>query len=204
MTLLWYAAYGSNLDADRFAFYLTGGRPPGARRTVPGARDASPPQEDRPVVLPGSMFFAWRSPTWGGGISFYDADAPGSTYARAYLLTEQQFADVAAQEMHREPGEDLDLAHVMAHRRHAMGPGRYETLHLVGILDDIPMLTFTAEHPAQLEPTPPTDPYLTVVARGLRDCHGLDEEAVVEHLASRRGVDGDRERVSRAVRSALA
>lgn len=199
MTLLWYAAYGSNLDPDRFSLYLTGGRPDGARRSVPGARDGSPPQEQLPVVLPGAMFFAWTSPTWGGGIAFYDADADDSTYARAYLLTEEQFADVAAQEMHREPGEDLDLAHVMEHRRHAMGPGRYETLHLVGVLDDIPMLTFTAEDPAELEPNPPTDAYLGVVARGLRDTHRLADDTVADHLASRRGSGGDRARVRRVL-----
>lgn len=203
MSLLWYAAYGSNLDPGRFSLYLTGGRPTGARRSVPGARDGSPPQEDVPVVLPGAMFFAWTSPTWGGGIAFYDADADDSTYARAYLLTEEQFADVAAQEMHREPGEDLDLAHVMEHRRHALGPGRYETLHLVGMLDDIPMLTFTAEHPGKLGHNPPTDAYLAVVARGLQQAHHLEEAALVEHLATRRGMDGDRDRVRRVVEETL-
>ena len=203
MTLLWYAAYGSNLDPDRFALYLAGGRPDGAHRAVPGARDDTPPQESRAVVLPGAMFFAWESPTWGGGVAFYDADADDSAYARAYLLSEEQFADVAAQEMHRHPGEDIDLAHVMQHRRHAMGPGRYETLHLVGELDGIPMLTFTAEHPAELKPNPPTDPYLEVVARGLRRSHGLTEETVTAYLSSRNGLEGARDRVREVVSAAL-
>jgi hypothetical protein len=203
MTLLWYAGYGSNLDPDRFGLYLAGGRPDGAHRAVPGARDGTPPQEQRAVVLPGAMFFAWRSPTWGGAVSFYDADADDTTYARAYLLTHEQLADVAAQEMHREPGEDLDLAHVMEHRRHALGPGRYETLHLVGELDGIPMLTFTAEDPAELAPNPPSDAYLAVVARGLQLTHELAEDTLVEHLASRVGVDGDRDRVRRVVEETL-
>lgn len=203
MTLLWYAAYGSNLDPDRFSLYLTGGRPDGAHRAVPGARDGSPPQEQRAVVLPGAMFFAWESPTWGGGVAFYDADADGAAYARAYLLTEEQFADVAAQEMHREPGTDLDLAHVMEHRSHAMGPGRYETLHLVGQLDDIPMLTFTADDPVSLSLNPPSDAYLAIVARGLQLTHALSEDRVVEHLASRGGLDGDTERVRRVVEETL-
>lgn len=203
MSLLWYAGYGSNLDPDRFALYLAGGRPDGAHRSVPGARDDSPPREQRAVVLPGAMFFAWESPTWGGGVAFYDADADDSTYARAYLLTEEQFADLAAQEMHRPPGEDLDLAHVMEHRRDAQGPGRYETLHLVGELDGIPMLTFTAADPGALPPNPPSDAYLAIVARGLQDTHGLDDERLVEHLATRRGLDGDRDRVRRVVEETL-
>ena len=38
---LWYAAYGSNLARDRFETYLSGGRPDGAARHYPGARDPS-------------------------------------------------------------------------------------------------------------------------------------------------------------------
>jgi hypothetical protein len=204
VNLLWYAAYGSNLDPDRFAHYLAGGRPAGARREVPGARDDSPPREDRAVVLPGAMFFAWESPTWGGGVAFYDADAEDTAYARAYLLTEEQFADVAAQEMHRDPGEDLDLAHVMEHRRHAMGPGRYETLHVVGELEGMPMLTFTAEEPRVLHANAPSDAYLRIVARGLQRSHGLGSDEVVAHLSSRRGLAGDDDHVRRVVAAALA
>jgi hypothetical protein len=72
---LWYAAYGSNLARDRFENYLSGGRPVGATRHYPGARDSSPPIDDRPLLLPGRLFFAWESPTWGGGIAFYDPPA---------------------------------------------------------------------------------------------------------------------------------
>ena len=88
---LWYAAYGSNLARDRFEAYLFGGRPPGATRHYPGARDPRPPRDDRPLLVPGRLFFAGDSPTWGGGIAFYDADARGTVYARAYRITTEQF-----------------------------------------------------------------------------------------------------------------
>ncbi len=65
---VWYAGYGSNLDADRFACYLLGGCPPGAVRTYPGAREPGEPLDDRPYRMPGRIAFAWRSPTWGGGV----------------------------------------------------------------------------------------------------------------------------------------
>ena len=139
MAELWYAAYGSNLARDRLEAYLSGGRPAGATRHYPGARDPSPPIDDRPLLLPGRLFFAWKSPTWGGGIAFYDADADGTVYARAYRITAEQFSDLAAQEMRRDPGAELDLSQVLAQRRHSYGPGRYETLHLVGELDDLPV-----------------------------------------------------------------
>ena len=184
---VWYASYGSNLARDRFLCYLQGGRPPGATRTYPGARDTTAPSDDRALTLPGEMFFAWESPTWGGGIAFYDATATGSTLARAYLVSEQQFADVAAQEMHREPGQDLDLTTVLAASRHDLGPGRYESLHLVGDLDGHPVLTFTTPDPAVLQPNPPTQPYLSMIARGLSDTHGLGVDEITHYLAARPG-----------------
>lgn len=185
---VWYASYGSNLSRERFLTYLRGGRPPGASRTYAGARNASDPQDDRPLTLPGQVFFAWESPTWGGGIAFYDADTPGTALARAYLLTDQQFADVAAQEMHREPGSDLDLTHVLERSRHDTGPGRYESLHLVGDLDGHPVLTFTTPDPTELQPNSPTTPYLTTIAEGLREAHGLDDEGIADYLLDCPGV----------------
>lgn len=175
MAELWYAAYGSNLARDRFETYLSGGRPPGATRIYPGARDPRPPGDDRPLILSGRLFFAWESPTWGGGIAFYDPDAPGSVYARAYRITEEQFSDLAAQEMRREPGADLDLGRVLTERRHTYGPGRYETLHLVGELDDLPVLTFTASRGHGLVAKPPAPAYVDTIVRGLLECHGLTE-----------------------------
>lgn len=179
---VWYACYGSNLRRDRFLCYVQGGRPQGARRSYPGARNTTAPADDRPMTLPGSVLFGWTSPTWGGGIAFYDAGADGTTLARAYLVTDQQFADVAAQEMHREPGSDLDLAHVLEHARHDVGPGRYESLRLVGELDGHPVLTFTTPDPSAVQRNSPAPAYLRTMAEGLREAHGLDEAQVADYL----------------------
>lgn len=182
MADLWYAAYGSNLARDRFTTYLSGGRPVGAARDYPGARDRRPPGDDRPLLLPGRIFFAGRSLTWGGGMAFYDPDAAGTVYARAYRITAEQFSDLAAQEMRRAPGTDLDLGPVLTARRHTYGPGRYETLHLVGELEGRPVLTFTAPTDHGLVPNPPAADYLATIARGLRECHGLGDETVADYL----------------------
>jgi len=47
------------------------------------------------VDLPGALYFAGRSPKWGGGVAFYDHLGDGPTAAREYLVTAEQFADVA-------------------------------------------------------------------------------------------------------------
>lgn len=174
---------------SRLIHYLRGGRPAGARRTYPGARDRSLPREDAPVELPGRVYFAGRSVTWGGGMAFYDHDVPGPTPARAYRITAGQFADIAAQEMHRLPDPDdpierLVLAGLEA-GRHTAGPGRYETLIDVGRRDGLPMYTFTAPHGAAAVPhTTPTANYLAMLAAGLRECRNWDSARIEVYFRS--------------------
>ena len=189
MSHVWYVSYGSNLSAERLACYLDGGRPAGGRRHHPGARDASPPQRDVPVDLPGTTYFAGESAQWGGGVAFYDHDSPGFTAARGYLLTAGQFADVAAQEMHRvpradDPIEEIVLAPLLS-GRHTAGPGRYETLIEVDRHDGVPLLLFTAPQGAHtIARTTPSDSYLATLASGLRESRGWDDDRIEEYLRS--------------------
>lgn len=191
MTSVWYAAYGSNMCYARFACYLEGGCPPGGTRDHVGCRDPSAPRDHRPVHLPGSMYFAQESRTWGGGVAFYDPETPGPTPGRAYLVTEAQFCDVVAQEMRREPGVDLDLTEVVENGRQSVGPGWYETLVRAGSIDGVPVLTFTAPWPAgSVAWTAPSAAYLTMIGRGLREAHRWDVDAVADHLCGLPGVCG--------------
>lgn len=188
MTHVWYVSYGSNMSSARFACYIGGGRPPGGSRANPGARDRTPPRRSVPVDLPGTVYFAGESPQWGGGVAFYDHARPGATAARGYLLTRGQFADVAAQEMYREPREDDPLEALLGEPlpqgRHELGPGRYETLLEVGRLDGLPLLTFTSPHGIEgVEHTRPSAAYLEVVAAGLRESRGWDDERVTAYLS---------------------
>lgn len=176
------------MSEARFRHYVQGGRPDGATRDYPGARDRTAPRKVAPVSLAGSVFFAWESPTWGGGIAFHDPAGVGTSYGRAYLVTVGQFADIAAQEMHRLPDADLDLSGLLADGDALLGPGRYERLLVVGELDDLPVVTFTAswtQHEITLNP--PVARYLRMMARGLREGHGLDDEEIVSYLLARPG-----------------
>lgn len=181
-------SYGSNMARARLACYLAGGRPPGAKRHYPGARDHTLPREDRAVHLPGRLWFSGESSVWGGGTAFYDHDAAGPTPARAYRITAAQLADVAAQEMHRSPAHDDPLEAVLASGlkdRHAVGPGRYETLVAVGRLDGLPMFTFTAPHGhADVPHAAPSAPYLAMIGAGLREAHDWSDAEVATYLAT--------------------
>ncbi|MFJ6141035.1 histone deacetylase [Kitasatospora sp. NPDC092286] len=179
------------MHAGRLACYLRGGRPAGGARTYPGCRDTRPPERTAPVLLPGLLYFALESLVWTGGMAFYDPDGPGRMPARAYLVTTGQLSDIAAQEMRREPGADLDLAPVLGTGRDRFGPGRYETLVCPGTLGGLPVLTLTA--PWRLDGadlSPPSPAYLRHLAAGLAEAHGWSPRRAAGYLATRPGAAG--------------
>jgi hypothetical protein len=132
------------------------------------------------------VYFAGESPQWGGGVAFYDHETPGPAVGRAYLVTAQQFADIAAQEMYRVPDPDDPIEEIVLggldpelDGRHHVGPGHYETLVEVGRIGGAPMLTFTAPHGIDhVEHNAPSEAYLAMLADGLREGHGWDDEAI--------------------------
>ncbi|WP_410791483.1 histone deacetylase [Kribbella sp. C-35] len=192
MNQVWYVAYGSNLALERFSCYLYGGRPRGGARVYPGCRDVTPPAQLAAVTAPGGLVFAGASKVWGGGSAFYNAAAPTQLAGRAYLLTLDQLADVAAQEMWREPGGAyaLELATLLPQvaEIHSAGPGRYETVVRLGELDGLPMFTVTHGTVAELEPVAPTASYLQWIATGLVEAHRWSRQQVVDYLQAAPGV----------------
>ncbi|OEJ25038.1 histone deacetylase [Streptomyces agglomeratus] len=188
---VWYTSYGSNTHLDRLTFYLAGGRPPGASRTYPGCRDRRPPAASVPVRLDGALYFATRSPVWAGGRAFYDPEAGGRVLARAHLVTVEQFSDIAAQEMYREPGVDLDLSGVLSSGRAVLGAGRYETLICPGTVDGVPALTFTAPWGVNDVPwVKPSAAYVRYLATGLLGAGGFDGATIASYVANCPGAAG--------------
>ncbi|MFE1111277.1 histone deacetylase [Streptomyces rochei] len=188
---VWYTSYGSNMHLDRLAAYIAGGKPPGAAREYPGCRDRAMPTRSIPVELTGAMYFATESPVWGGGRAFYDPHATGRVLARAHLVTAQQFADIAAQEMYRAPGADLDLVDALTLGRDVLGEGRYETLVCAGQVDDMPVLTFTAPWGMDdVQWVAPSSAYVRFLASGLLSAGAWDVEAVASYVAACPGAHG--------------
>lgn len=192
--LLWYVAYGSNLCEERFACYLAGGRPPGARRTYGGARDRSAPRGRRPVRLDQALWFGGESRVWGGGSALLGHRATprdeDRAYGRAYLITVDQFEDVVAQENGGRAGQ-LELA-MLLERADTGRPirvptaHRYDTLVALGTLEQRPLITVTTALP-DVSPdhaNPPSTAYRGLVATGLRQSWSL-ADAVIERYLDR-------------------
>jgi hypothetical protein len=183
--LVWYIAYGSNLHAARFNCYISGGRPPGARRIYLGCRDQSRPRQDIGIHLAGGLTFAGESTVWGGGMAFYNPHADGELAARAYLLTFGQLSDVVAQEARRPVGNDLSLDSG-ADRQWPTNSHVYETLLHLDDRDGSPMFTITSLQ--DLESTPPSASYLRTMLNGLGEAFGWTAEQRVRYLLRAPGV----------------
>jgi hypothetical protein len=189
--MVWYCSYGSNLCAERFYCYVVGGKPPGASRTQPGARDTTLPLDDRPLEIPYRLYFAGVSKFWDGSPCFIDtlesSDTP--TLARAYLITWGQFEDVVAQENGRSTSPiDLELKDLSAGSSRLIGPGRYENMLCTGHIDGVPALTFTSPCTmAEANVGAPAVAYLRLMVTGLRESHGLSDGALVTYLGSAPG-----------------
>lgn len=145
--LVWYAAYGSNMDAERFSHYIQGGTYPLTRKQHPGCRDRRPPLAAMPVTLCYQRYYAMRSPSWDRqGVAFLDPERPGLTLGRAYLITKEQYQDIRNQE----------------------GPGWYNQDLLLGSHKGIEVRTLT--HASRISPeNPPSAAYLQLVAEAEGD-----------------------------------
>lgn len=114
-----------------------------------------------PVEIPGSIFFAGVSRVWGGGRAFYDPDSPGTVAARAFLVTQEQFEDIRAQE-----------------------PACYDRLLMLGDRAGVTMCTFTTRARGDaVSRNPPAPAYLATIADGLREAYDWDDTQVVRYLA---------------------
>lgn len=189
--LVWYAAYGSNLWSARFLTYLTGGPVPlsPTGRVQAGARDPSPPRAHEPVRLPGRILFGRSSSGWGeGGVAFLDPMAPDpvpgdkaggdggdQVLGRLWLITVDQFADVASQENgHPLPAGAADPAALEPGGHVDAGPGWYgRLLHMGAGPDGHPILTFTCPDPAAVPRRAAHATYREVIARGLIETWSL-------------------------------
>jgi hypothetical protein len=195
---VFYAAYGSNLSAERFACYIAGGTAPGASRALPGARDPRQPELWHALRMPGRLSFRGHSLTWGGAPAIFEPGTPtghtgAAVFARAWRLGWDQLEDVMAQENGRptctlvvEPAALVDGFSMLA------GPGRYDRLVCVGTLEGLPVLTFAA--PTSLEsaiPEAPSLAYLGHIITGLRQTFGLVDLDIVDYLGAAAGATPD-------------
>jgi hypothetical protein len=191
---VWYASYGSNLASERFRCYIDGGTPPGGKGKQRGARDRTPPADERGLLIPHQLYFSGSSKRWGGGavawIDHQHSDSP--SYGRMYRISRGQFVDVVRQENGKpdlpvDEGLDRALTEGYADIR----DDSYGRLVCLEEREGAPVLTFTHPKPmAQRRTAMPHESYLRIIAVGLREAFCLNAQGMRRYLVDAPGIDG--------------
>ena len=195
---VWYASYGSNLAyRRRFLCYIEGGTPAGSDKKNPGCRDKTHPAAIRPVTLNYELFFAGHFQGWNGASAFLKSSTgEAASLGRMYLISYNQFNDVVLQENGREPdGASLIPTYesLVSEKEHRLpGLTTYGRLLLVGNdEEDRPILTFTSPEDLNLPIAPPSEPYVKVIAAGIKETYpAMKNSEIVAYLMSAAGVRG--------------
>jgi len=189
--LVWYAGYGSNLNADRLACYIEGGRPNGSKRTYEGCADTRPPRATMAVELPYELYFAGESPVWGGGFALID-DVHGapSTKSRASLITLDQFEQIAMQESRRSSVKPIHIETLRLNGRQLLGDASYDLVLYCGDCQNVPVLTLT--RPSPLRPyAKPSLNYLRTIIAGLQQTHAMTPGEIRDYLITKPGITNE-------------
>ncbi|MDO4484560.1 MAG: gamma-glutamylcyclotransferase family protein, partial [Clostridia bacterium] len=95
---VWYAAYGSNMNAERFKCYLAGGCCQENGNYYPGCSDPSLWTDTYFTEAEGVVYFGNHSPSWDAGVAFYLPTKGQSAVVRLYRIKRSQLHDVMQQE----------------------------------------------------------------------------------------------------------
>lgn len=183
---VWYAAYGAGLAKENFMNYLTGGRPMGASRTFSGCRDKTPPVADMFLSLPYELYFSGESLSWKGALGALRPEPSPSTHtiARAYLITVEQFEDLAAQENFQSRRLRLPLVKAMRKGSadiNVEDSGPYDVLLFCGMRDRVPIFSLTAKR-ENLPAVPPKLEYLRHLCQGLSENAAMNAQKAIAYL----------------------
>lgn len=190
--LVWYASFGSNLFKNRFLCYITGGQPEGSNRREVGSRDHTLPKDNRAVSLPFALYFSGYSDRWDGAGAFIDTvrDETNSSWARMYLITEEQFEDVVRQE-NGVPDMEVDVDHIKEKGSVVIQDSPYGNLIYAGEAVGYPIFTFTHQKPmSEQEINIPSKRYLAMLIRGYLETYTDDATQIASYLAEKPGVKG--------------
>ena len=139
-------------------------------RYINNCTDRTEPVEDRPYEFAHPVFFAGTSSIWEGkGKAFLDDTADGHAFGRIFKITDEQYREVKVYE-----GRD------------------YTKKVELGMLEGIPVVTFTCRQKPEPERAVPSAEYLEVILSGLRETYpDIRESALAADLVH--GIFNDHE-----------
>jgi|SRR5690625_94656 len=186
---VWYFSYGSNILIDRFLCYIHGETPAGSTRAEVGCQDKTSPKETHIMSIPYSLYFSKERSKWGeGGVAFIDHKPVDNTatIGRMFLITEDQFKDVVAQE-NNETLIDIDLKKVIERGSAKVTNGWYGRMMYLGEKEGAPIFTFTSNTPMSGQKIKiPAKPYIKTIANGLMKMN-MSKQDISDYLTRKHG-----------------
>ena len=149
----WYACYGSNLCQERFDLYL--------KEIKDKYKDADIKIYDqKKYEFSYPIYFSWESSGWfHKGVCFLDTNSTGKSYGWMYLVNINIIGKLSEAE-----GRRLYPVHPLEIDENGYG-------------------VFTVTYPTIIDkPNKASDDYYTVIARGLKDRYGLDNDNINKYL----------------------
>ncbi len=187
---VWYATFGTGLWKEHFINAITGNKEATLRHNV-GCTDKSPPLKDVLMSFPYKLFFAGNCETCGGGHAFIDyrKDEASHTISHAYLITREQFEEIASQENYWPETVALpfDKAVEDGHATIGDGTGDYNELLYSGIKEGYPIFSLTTNDP-DTPKTMPNRKYTEMLCKGLSDVNQLGKKEAVDYLMAAPGI----------------
>lgn len=161
MRYLIYAVYGSNLLKERFWVYIKGGEYYGQK--YKGSSDNTEPESLGWMYVPHRLYFAKNSVRWDNkGVAFLsckiEQDNNYHAIVRLWKVSEQQFNDIREQEGKTWYNQELEL----------------------GEKDGLVIKTITGNWENEINE--PSEKYLGVIRKGLRETTGWSDEQIKEYL----------------------
>jgi hypothetical protein len=164
-----------------------GGKVPGMRIFCDGCDDKTLPVKSKLALIRHSLYFSRESLTWGGGVAFLDPkptqDENQFTIGRMYLVTEDQFHGIVAQENGLFNKTALfEIEDIKKSIKKKVSQGWYDTVMYLGEDEGYPILTFTNEKEFErVKINAPKESYLKVIITGLKQL-GFEDENISKYL----------------------
>lgn len=196
MPKVYYACYGSNLNSERFKFYLQGGNLNG--REYAGSRDKSKPEKEFFKSFQGKLVFKGRSQSWNNGaIAFIDKERDLKFYSKLYLLNDIQFIDIWLQENGLNPFHfnseklikqfqklsnsktEFTLTQLLENKDNYP---YYGQLFKIDEVDNYSVYTFTAPDLSLITDSKVASSYSKTIFQGLRENNNISEEEAINYL----------------------
>ncbi|KAK4437013.1 Histone deacetylase 5 [Sesamum alatum] len=155
VNLVWFAAYGPNMNYKAFLCYIGGGKAEYMKQAVEGCRDRAPPLANKWKTVPHHrLLFGINDKTGDkGGLAFLDfiKNKSKRAYVRIYLITFDQFNDILLQLNNRNLFSLTDVVSVKEKNHLTVGPlkGAYNNVMYFGTERDMPILTLTCSASAR-------------------------------------------------------